>query len=231
MFFNVPAIRLDALSRMVEFARIIPDKDSKAAELVAKQIRKAIIGGALAANDTLPAEPQLIAAFGVSRPTIREAIRILEAEDLVSVMRGARGGSRIKAPSAAAVARTAGHTLQSQGATLRDIYDTRMVIEPPAARLAAETRPAEAAAALQAQVNYEYDIVGLDEWRKVGMAVADFHRVLLEQCGNPALGLVGLVMKGIVEHHQTLLSESRRGEDVKLRHQRVKIGFASHQRL
>src|SRR3546814_21144854 len=63
----------------------------KTAELVARQIRNAIIRGELVDGDTLPAESHLIAEFEVSRPTIREAVRILESEGLVTVARGARG--------------------------------------------------------------------------------------------------------------------------------------------
>src|SRR3546814_12149929 len=61
----------------------------------------------------------LIAEFEVSRPTIREAVRILESEGLVTVARGARGGARVSSPNYEMVARAAGITLQSQGVTIR----------------------------------------------------------------------------------------------------------------
>src|SRR3546814_10423999 len=80
----------------------------KTAELVARQIRNAIIRGELVDGDTLPAESHLIAEFEVSRPTIREAVRILESEGLVTVARGARGGARVSSPNYEMVARAAG---------------------------------------------------------------------------------------------------------------------------
>lgn len=71
----------------------------KTAELVVKQIRNAIIRGELADGDMLPAEAHLIAGCEVSRPTVREAVRILESEGLVTVARGARGGRRSAHPT------------------------------------------------------------------------------------------------------------------------------------
>ena len=216
---------------MAQFQPILPQKGIKTADLVARQIRSAILKGELSENDLLPAEPYLLTAFKVSRPTLREALRLLESEGLVTVLRGARGGARIKQPTAMSVARSAGFALQAQGGTLFEVYEARRVIEPPAARLAAENQPEEAAAALQAQIDREHEIVRLGQWRAVPLAVADFHQVLLEHCGNRALTLMGLSLKQIVDRHQQLLASSRRGEDKTLRDQRVRLGFRSHQRL
>ena len=66
----------------------------KTAELVAGRIRRSIVTGELRTGDSLPSEAHLITDFQVSRPTIREAIRILESEGLISVSRGARGRAR-----------------------------------------------------------------------------------------------------------------------------------------
>ena len=65
----------------------------KAAELVADKLRRRIVRGELKEGDKLPAESTLIEALGVSRPTMREAFRILEVESLITVSRGARGGA------------------------------------------------------------------------------------------------------------------------------------------
>src|ERR1700709_204673 len=110
----------------------------KVAELTAARIRTAIVLGELATGDNMPSEAQLITDFRVSRPTIREAVRILESEGLISVTRGAKGGARAGRPAPSTGARAAGLALQTRRATIGDIYETRMIIEPPAARLAAE---------------------------------------------------------------------------------------------
>ncbi len=109
----------------------------KTAELIATLYRRQIVRGELHPGDTLPSEQQLMGQFGVSRPTLREAFRILEAEDLISVKRGSRGGARVTQPSLSVAARYVGLLLQVQGTTIADVYEARMVLEPACARLLA----------------------------------------------------------------------------------------------
>ena len=82
---------MDAAARVVDVAA--PVKVPKTAELVATQLRNQIVRGDLREGDALPPEAALMAQFGVSRPTLREAFRVLESEALISVRRGARGGA------------------------------------------------------------------------------------------------------------------------------------------
>ena len=104
----------------------------KTAELIASLYRRQIVRGELNPGDTLPSEQHLMTQFGVSRPTLREAFRILEAEDLISVKRGSRGGARVTQPSLAVAARYVGLLLQVQDTTIADVYEARMVLERPA---------------------------------------------------------------------------------------------------
>jgi DNA-binding FadR family transcriptional regulator len=66
---------------------------------IADQIRQAIIDGSLAADDRLPTEDELAARFSVSRPTIREALKRLAAQNLVRSKRGPTGGTFVNRPS------------------------------------------------------------------------------------------------------------------------------------
>src|SRR5690349_4407942 len=79
----------------------------KSAELVAQSLRLRIVRGELREGDGLPPENVLMQQFGVSRPTLREAFRILESEQLITVHRGARGGGRVHAPNGDVAARYA----------------------------------------------------------------------------------------------------------------------------
>ena len=63
----------------------------KTAELVAGHLRAQIVRGELRDGDALPPEMELVERYGISRPTLREAFRVLESEALISVRRGARG--------------------------------------------------------------------------------------------------------------------------------------------
>src|SRR5579859_1399256 len=79
----------------------------KTAELVATHIRRQIVLGQLSQGDALPSETALMLEFNISRPTLREAFRILESEGLITVRRGARGGARVQEPSSEVAARYA----------------------------------------------------------------------------------------------------------------------------
>lgn len=79
----------------------------KTAELVATEIRHEILAGSLRPGDRLPPETSLMNSFGVSRPSLREALRLLEAEELLDIRRGSRGGAVVRRPSALPALRAA----------------------------------------------------------------------------------------------------------------------------
>src|ERR1700749_3840961 len=114
----------------------------KAAELLAARIRGQIIRGELKEGDALPPESELMERFGVSRPTLREGIRVLEMESLLRMRRGSRGGALVTAPDPQVAARAVGVLLQLRGVSLRDIHEARTMIEPMAARQIAESKDA-----------------------------------------------------------------------------------------
>lgn len=117
----------------------------KAAELLAARIRGQIIRRELKEGDALPAESELMERFGVSRPTLREAIRVLEMESLLRMRRGSRGGALVTAPDPQVAARAVGVLLQLRGVSLRDLHEARTMIEPMAARQIAESKDPSAA--------------------------------------------------------------------------------------
>jgi len=215
--------------------RVNPDRMSlvrtqRAADRVAAEIRAAIVRGELTESDSLPAEAQLMARFAVSRPTLREAIRILESENLLKVSRGPRGGAKVMALNTDLVARSVGQTLQSRRATLRDIMEARLTIEPPAGRMAAERRAKDAALALRKQIIVEYRALG--DVPRLARAVADFHTLVLEVSGNQTLTLMGQALQQIMEKHMSLIDADildRETPETQLQRQRA--GFRSQERL
>ena len=114
---------------------------------IADELRRLIISGELDEGDSLGHEPELIERFGVSRPSLREALRILEAEGLISVVRGVQGGVRVHRPDQRLTARTAALVLQARNVSLADVFEARTIIEPAAVRLVAGGRNRTAAAA------------------------------------------------------------------------------------
>lgn len=173
----------------------------KTGELVARRLRRMIVEGELSDGDFLPHEAELLDHFGVSRPTLREAVRVLEAEGLVELRRGSRTGAQVTVPGPGAVARPAGLQLQLGGATLADVYVARSSIEPPAARLLALAGDERRYDALQAALENERSNLGDPDRFAVGSA--QFHLRLVELSGNQTLA----VMAGLI--HEIILRQSR----------------------
>lgn len=169
----------------------------KTAELIVERLRSQIIRGELKEGDVLPNETQLIAAFGVSRPTLREALRVLESESLLDVTRGMRGGARVVIPSEETAARYVGRYLQFQRVPIIDVFEATMAIELPAVtNLARQHQPSDLAALrrmLREEQTLEDDLVGA-----VSIGV-DFHRLLIDLAGNRTLAtLYGMIQAVIL---------------------------------
>ena len=97
-----------------------PVRIPKASVVVAERIRRAIVRGEFQPDQALPNETELMALYEVSRPIVREALRIIESESLIKVKRGAGGGARVRRPDIAVAARHTALLLQLEGATLED---------------------------------------------------------------------------------------------------------------
>lgn len=173
-----------------------PVRVPKAAELIADAVRAQIARGELRPGSPLPNETELMSHFGVARPTVREGLRILEAERLVQVVRGARGGARVREPDIRAASGHCALLLQLQGATIADVYEVRLMLEPTAARLAAERAPADAARALEAVIAEEERIV--DEGQSLASLATRFQETLVEVSGNHALVLLVRLLHDLV---------------------------------
>jgi len=171
----------------------------KTAELVAARIRRQIIRGEVSEGDALLPEAELMAEFGVSRPTLREAFRILESESLISVTRGSRGGARVHPPDIRVAARYAGLYLQYAKATLEDVQAARLVLEPPAARALAERRDVKAAAVLRSVIEQEAEV--LDDAHAFAERSTLFHERIMQLAGNQTLALVVGMLHDIIEMH------------------------------
>ena len=169
----------------------------KMAELVTNAIKEQIIRGELPAGSTLPPESVLMAEFGVSRPTLREAFRVLEAESLLTVQRGVNGGARVQPPSLAVAARYAGLLLQYKGTPLADVYDVRAVLEVPCAGGLARSHTDDDIARLRRRLE-ETQEAGHHPDRQVAAHVS-FHSELVELSGNETLILLHQIVNEIID--------------------------------
>ena len=183
-------------------------RSPKTAELVAGTLRRMVVDGQLKDGDFLPNEAELMAHFGVSRPTLREAVRVLESERLVEVRRGSRTGARVRVPGPEIVARPAGLLLELSGATIADLMTARSGIEPMAARLLAESGTAEAFDELDRLLAEHLPA----DWRSDRLAetTADFHRRMVQLSGNATLAIIsGMLHEITVRHTAFVFKEGR----------------------
>jgi DNA-binding FadR family transcriptional regulator len=183
-------------------------RSPKTAELVAGTLRRMVVDGQLKDGDFLPNEAELMAHFGVSRPTLREAVRVLESERLVEVRRGSRTGARVRVPGPEIVARPAGLLLELSGATIADVMTARSSIEPMAARLLAETGTPEALDELENML--ADDIPAGWQSGRLAETTGDFHRRLVELSGNATLAIIAGMLHEITVRHTAFVFNERR---------------------
>ena len=112
----------------------------KTSDVLANELRRQILGGRLAPGAALPAERDLVTQTGLSRGSVREALRILEAEGLVSTRPGRLGGSVARQPGDESLARYVNLFVHGRRITLLSLLQTREAVEPSLAALAAQNR-------------------------------------------------------------------------------------------
>ena len=115
-----------------------PIRPTRASSDVIAQIRRAILSGQYRPGDRLPTEREMAQQFGVSRVTVRDALRALEANGLVRVKVGGQGGPYVSEPDITQLSDSFSTHLQLRGTTFQELAEARMALEITAAELAAE---------------------------------------------------------------------------------------------
>jgi DNA-binding FadR family transcriptional regulator len=178
--------RVPAAAARLRVQRIRP-----AYRQVADELRGQIIAGLLPAGHRLPSEPELSQAFGVSRGTVREALRVLTSQHLIETLRGVHGGSFVAAPDPARIVEDIGGALGVLVMTPRlgldDLLEARLLLEPAAARLAAERADAQTVEAVRAAA-----VAPRDPRDPSGFVPhLDFHTTILMATGNLMFTMMG----------------------------------------
>ncbi|BBU21948.1 FadR/GntR family transcriptional regulator [Mycobacterium xenopi] len=179
------------------------------AEIVADELRRQIIDGELADGDLLPRQEVLVEQFNVSLVSLREALRILETEGLVSVRRGNRGGAVVHAPAKTSAAYMLGLLLQSEYVGVADLGAALRELEPACAALAAQ-RP-DRADTLVPELKQINDAMAahLDDGRQFTEIGRQFHDALVRGCGNKTIiAVVGTLETLWTSHEQQWADES-----------------------
>jgi DNA-binding FadR family transcriptional regulator len=169
---------------------------------VAEQLRLRVVEGTLAPGSRLPNEEVLAREFGVSRATLREALRSLAAQSLIRTSKGAGGGSYVTLPSADGVAGFLHSSIalmaDADDVTLEELLEARELLEVPAARLAAGRRSEEELDRLRASIPDEPLRLGPDQQFVYNQ---DFHHVVLDGCGNTLLSIAAQPIFGVLQRN------------------------------
>ena len=159
-------------------------------QLLANELRAEITSGRLQPGERLPPEPELCVRSGVSRSTVREALRLLASQHLIVTTRGVTGGSFVAHPDADQLSESlcTGLTLLSHSAAIgfADLLELRRALEIPAASLAAARRTEENLVQLRAAL-FDPERDDLD---RMLAAHAQFHSAVAKATGNPLYELV-----------------------------------------
>ncbi|WP_212525748.1 FCD domain-containing protein [Actibacterium sp. MT2.3-13A] len=172
---------------------------------IAGAIRDAIVAGQLIVDERLPSESELADKFGVSRPTVREALKRLAAQSLIRTQRGASGGAfvnRLRYEEAYGQQITTSTLLLSMNAvSFETACEARYALERACAPLAAQRRSADHLAAMRAEIHRQGQ-PGLSDESFCASDVA-FHRALVDAAENPVLSYH---LAGAVEAMQPLMN-------------------------
>ncbi len=195
-------------------------------QLIADELRALIVDGQLSEGDSLGHEPDLVERFGVSRPSLREALRILEAEGLITVVRGALGGVVVHEPDQRITARTAALVLQARHVPLADVFEARSTLEPIAARTVAQSSRRRAASKELLRLTADQEAC-VDDPAGFSEANARFHERLVALAGNQTLSIVAEMLNEIVSRAVAEVAQEPGEEATEMRRR----GLRSQRRL
>ncbi len=168
----------------------------KMSDKLARQIVDDILAKGLRCGCMLPTEAEMTRDYSVSRGTLREALRLLEVQGIITIKPGPRGGPMIADPEPADFARMMRFYLRMRGATYREVLGARLAIEPMMARLAADAQDEKGIAELRRVIALceQADPSNEAEWLSTSHL---FHATIAGISGNAVLDLLGMSLKDV----------------------------------
>lgn len=176
--------------------RTSPRRGEKVSETIARQIVRDIVLSGRPPGTVLEPEVEMVERYGIGRASLREALRILEVQGLLSLKPGPGGGPVVSEVHSADFGRMATLYFQMSGATFRELCEARLIIEPLMARLAASTSDSDDHNSLRRTVEGE-SAVDVSEDDPYLQATWDFHGTVSGMSGNRILDLFGRALKEV----------------------------------
>ncbi len=176
---------------------------------IVEQIEQAIVSGEIPVGSQLASERELMVQFSVSRPTVREALRILQSMGLLESRPGTRGGPVVLAPSSKTLRRSLRAMVGTDAMDIVELVQFRVILEGSTSKLAALHRTEAQLERMRAAVDR---MRACAETNAADFADADleFHEAIWAASGNGVLEMSGQAVSGVL---RTLMQQDSSGED------------------
>lgn len=173
------------LTRIKAATHIAPIVVPKASDILANQLRTMIVEGELRPGSLLPTERDLVTESGLSRSSVRDALRVLESEGFIMTKVGRSGGSMVTLPGRDVVARSVELFVRTHGIRLDSLLECRVAVEPTLARLAARHRTeAELATITELHRQFENSVDDVRQYKRINL---EWHLAIARSSGNEPL--------------------------------------------
>jgi GntR family transcriptional repressor for pyruvate dehydrogenase complex len=177
-------------------------------DVLADQLREAILRGEISEGDSLPPERELVTQTGLTRGSVREALRMLAVEGLVQTRPGRFGGNVVTLPGKESMANAIGQFVRGRKLPLRTLQETREALEPALARLAALHRSEEDL--LELKSLHDDLVASVGNFQEFALANTKWHNAVARASHNELLAAVlysisyGVTVSTMTEEYDTM---------------------------
>ena len=182
---NVQLSNIFAAMKKLSSALFSSVESTRISDNIEKQIKAAIFSEHLKPGDRLPSEKAMSETFNASRTTVREALRSLEKDGLLTIKQGMKGGSFVREPDLDPIVNSITSILELKKVTLENLTEARLILEPEIARIAANRATRKDIKQMEKALVDLRRIVEMKE-RSTSTNI-QFHRVIAESSKNPVL--------------------------------------------
>jgi DNA-binding FadR family transcriptional regulator len=197
-------------------------------DVLADQLRETILRGEISEGDTLPTERELVSQTGLTRGSVREALRMLAVEGLVETRHGRLGGNVVTLPGQDSMATAINRFVRGRKLSLRTLQETREALEPVLARLAAQRRSDDDLEELKSL--HSHLVASVDNFQEFSLTNVKWHNAVATASGNDLLAALlysisyGVHLATMTEEYDTM--DTRR-QVIRI-HSRINDAIESH---
>ncbi len=177
------------------------------------QLEAQIVSGELQVGDTLPSEIELAGSYGVHRSSVREALRLLEENDLVGRAPGKKKLT-VTAPQHENLSRRISTSMLIDQVTLGEVYESILMLEPTLAGLAADRVMPELVGRLEKNLEQMHE--ALDDNKRLETLDREFHSLLAEASDNKVLQWTRLGMSELFYPAESKLLANLEGANIRM---------------